>query len=96
MYAVPEECVLLVKETVIDCLAPALGSVHGPYRGEPKLGFNRMEIIGRLTGLPLVLLSIRKPFAGLNPQAAFSCGFFEDIQFEFIIKLLPISSRGDA
>lgn len=55
MYAVPEECVRLAKETGIDCLAPALGSVHGPYRGEPKLGFDRMETIGRLTGLPLVL-----------------------------------------
>ncbi|WP_219834177.1 class II fructose-1,6-bisphosphate aldolase [Paenibacillus sp. R14(2021)] len=55
MYAVPEECVRLAKETGIDCLAPALGSVHGPYRGEPRLGFERMEQIGRLTGLPLVL-----------------------------------------
>jgi fructose-bisphosphate aldolase class II len=55
MYAVPEECVKLVRETGIDCLAPALGSVHGPYRGQPKLGFERMGEIQRLTGLPLVL-----------------------------------------
>ncbi|HZG85894.1 class II fructose-1,6-bisphosphate aldolase [Paenibacillus sp.] len=55
MYAVPEECVRLVRETGIDCLAPALGSVHGPYRGQPKLGFDRMGEIQRLTGLPLVL-----------------------------------------
>ncbi|AFC32413.1 Fba [Paenibacillus mucilaginosus 3016] len=55
MYAVPEDCVRLVRETGIDCLAPALGSVHGPYRGQPKLGFSRMEEIRRLTGLPLVL-----------------------------------------
>jgi fructose-bisphosphate aldolase class II len=55
MYAVPEECVRLARETGIDCLAPALGSVHGPYRGQPKLGFGRMAEIQRLTGLPLVL-----------------------------------------
>ncbi|SDM82619.1 fructose-bisphosphate aldolase, class II [Paenibacillus sp. yr247] len=55
MYAVPEECVKLVYQTGIDCLAPALGSVHGPYRGQPKLGFERMGEIQRLTGLPLVL-----------------------------------------
>ncbi len=55
MYAVPEECVRLVKETSIDCLAPALGSVHGPYHGEPKLGFKEMEEIGQLVGIPLVL-----------------------------------------
>ncbi|MFC5647891.1 class II fructose-1,6-bisphosphate aldolase [Paenibacillus solisilvae] len=55
MYAVPEECVRLAQETGIDCLAPALGSVHGPYKGEPRIGFDRMETIGKLTGLPLVL-----------------------------------------
>jgi len=55
MYAVPEECVRLVNETGIDCLAPALGSVHGPYRGQPKLGFDTMKVIGEKTGLPLVL-----------------------------------------
>jgi fructose-bisphosphate aldolase, class II len=55
MYAVPEECVRMARETGIDCLAPALGSVHGPYRGQPKLGFDRMRLIRELTGLPLVL-----------------------------------------
>lgn len=55
MYAIPEECERLVRETGVDCLAPALGSVHGPYKGEPRLGFSRMEEIQRLTGIPLVL-----------------------------------------
>ncbi|MEO2075192.1 MAG: class II fructose-bisphosphate aldolase [Bacillus sp. (in: firmicutes)] len=55
IYANPEECVELVKRTGIDCLAPALGSVHGPYKGEPNLGFAEMEEIGKATGLPLVL-----------------------------------------
>lgn len=54
-YADASECVDLVKRTGIDCLAPALGSVHGPYQGEPKLGFAEMEEIGKLTGVPLVL-----------------------------------------
>lgn len=55
IYADPKECEELVKRTGIDCLAPALGSVHGPYKGEPKLGFKEMEEIGNATGLPLVL-----------------------------------------
>ncbi|MDQ1143535.1 fructose-bisphosphate aldolase class II [Bacillus sp. SORGH_AS 510] len=55
IYANPQECVELVKRTGIDCLAPALGSVHGPYKGEPNLGFAEMEEIGKATGLPLVL-----------------------------------------
>jgi fructose-bisphosphate aldolase, class II len=54
-YANPEECVRLVKEAGIDCLAPALGSVHGPYHGEPNLGFKEMEEILNLTQVPLVL-----------------------------------------
>lgn len=55
IYADAKECEELVKRTKIDCLAPALGSVHGPYKGEPKLGFVEMEEIGKLTGVPLVL-----------------------------------------
>lgn len=55
IYADPQECERLVKETGIDCLAPALGSVHGPYKGEPNLGFKEMEEIGKITGVPLVL-----------------------------------------
>ncbi len=55
LYAVPSECIRMVKESGIDCLAPALGSVHGPYKGEPKLGFAQMEEIGNTCGVPLVL-----------------------------------------
>ncbi len=54
-YAIPAECEQLVRETNVDCFAPALGSVHGPYKGKPQLGFERMEEVGRLTGIPLVL-----------------------------------------
>lgn len=55
IYADPKECERLVKETDIDCLAPALGSVHGPYKGEPNLGFKEMEEISSQSDLPLVL-----------------------------------------
>ncbi|MDQ0244894.1 fructose-bisphosphate aldolase class II [Bacillus fengqiuensis] len=55
IYADPKECEELVKATGIDCLAPALGSVHGPYKGEPNLGFKEMEEVRDLTGVPLVL-----------------------------------------
>lgn len=55
IYADPQECKVLVERTGIDCLAPALGSVHGPYKGEPNLGFKEMEEICKTIGLPLVL-----------------------------------------
>lgn len=54
-YAIPSECDQLVRETGVDCFAPALGSVHGPYKGEPNLGFDRMKEVMELTGVPLVL-----------------------------------------
>lgn len=54
-YADPEECLHIVNETGIDALAAALGSVHGPYQGEPKLGFDEMKEISELTNVPLVL-----------------------------------------
>lgn len=54
-YADLNECVRLVNEAKVDALAPALGSVHGPYQGEPVLGFVEMEAIGKTTNLPLVL-----------------------------------------
>ena len=54
-YAKVEDAVKLVQETGIDFLAPALGSVHGIYKGEPKLDFERMVKIHGLVKLPLVL-----------------------------------------
>lgn len=55
MYADKDECKRLVSEAGIDCLAPALGSVHGEYDGEPNLGFAEMEEILNLVQVPLVL-----------------------------------------
>ncbi|WP_438348247.1 class II fructose-1,6-bisphosphate aldolase [Paenibacillus sp. FA6] len=55
MYAKLEDCIRIVNETGIDTLAPALGSVHGPYKGQPNLGFAQMEEICNAISLPLVL-----------------------------------------
>ncbi len=54
-YADPADCLRLVEEAGIDALAAALGSVHGPYQGEPKLGFDEMKTISDITNVPLVL-----------------------------------------
>ncbi len=55
LYAEVNDCLRLCKETGLDCLAPALGSVHGPYHGEPKLAFDRMKEIRDKCNVPLVL-----------------------------------------
>lgn len=54
-YATVDDSYKLVSETNIDTLAPALGSVHGLYKGEPKLDFKRMKEITDKVNIPLVL-----------------------------------------
>ncbi len=55
LYAAAEDCLKLVKETNIDFLAPAIGSVHGLYKGTPHLELTLASEISSLTKLPLVL-----------------------------------------
>lgn len=50
-----EDCVELYEKTGIDALAPALGSVHGFYKGEPNLDFETMKTINDTLPIPLVL-----------------------------------------
>lgn len=50
-----EECMAMVQYTGIDALAPALGSVHGFYQGEPNLDFITMKKINETLPIPLVL-----------------------------------------
>lgn len=73
IYADPQECKELVERTGLDCLAPALGSVHGEYAGEPNLGFAEMQEVDQLCGVPLVLHGgTGIPTADI--QKAISCG----------------------
>lgn len=50
-----EECQVLYENTNIDAIAPALGSAHGLYKGEPNLDFDTMKIINDNLPIPLVL-----------------------------------------
>ena len=50
-----EDCLALVNGSNIDSLAPALGSVHGLYKGEPNLDFETMAKINENLTIPLVL-----------------------------------------
>lgn len=51
----PDEALSFVKETGIDYLAISIGTAHGPYKGEPKLDFDRLKKIKELLNIPLVL-----------------------------------------
>lgn len=55
LNATLEDCLKLYQNTGIDSLAPALGSVHGFYKGEPNLDFKTMKTINENLPIPLVL-----------------------------------------
>ena len=54
-YTVVKEAVRFVKETQIDALAVAVGTVHGVYKREPKLNINRLHELKEALQMPLVL-----------------------------------------
>lgn len=44
-----------VEQTGVDCLAVAIGTVHGIYKYVPELNFERLMLIEKLVDIPLVL-----------------------------------------
>ncbi|PAB59806.1 class II fructose-1,6-bisphosphate aldolase [Anaeromicrobium sediminis] len=54
-YTDPDEAAKFVSETEVDYLAIAVGTAHGPYKGEPKLDFDRIKVIKERLNMPLVL-----------------------------------------
>jgi len=51
----PDEAVVFVRETGIDCLAVGIGTVHGDYRGKPRIDLERLREISSVVDVPLVL-----------------------------------------
>lgn len=51
----PEQAVEFVRKTGVDCLAVSVGNVHGLYKGEPELDFERISRIRELVKVPLAL-----------------------------------------
>ncbi|MCL2162821.1 MAG: class II fructose-bisphosphate aldolase [Oscillospiraceae bacterium] len=51
----PQAVPRFVKETGLDALAVAIGTVHGFYKSEPQIDFLRLDAIRKATDIPLVL-----------------------------------------
>lgn len=51
----PDKSERFCKEIPLACFAPAIGTAHGVYKGEPKIAFDRIESIAKRTGVPLAL-----------------------------------------
>lgn len=50
-----DECLVFSKETEIDSLAPAIGTVHGIYKGELNIDFALIEKLNNNLNVPLVM-----------------------------------------
>ncbi|HHY92095.1 MAG TPA: class II fructose-1,6-bisphosphate aldolase, partial [Firmicutes bacterium] len=55
LFTDPGEAEEFVGATGVDTLAVAIGTAHGPYKGEPKLDFERLSAIRARVGIPIVL-----------------------------------------
>jgi fructose-bisphosphate aldolase class II len=53
----PEDAQKFVRETGVDCFAPAVGNIHGMLKAaaEPRLHPDRVQAVAAATGVPLVL-----------------------------------------
>jgi len=51
----PEKVFEFLRRVPVDCFAPAIGTAHGVYKGEPRVAFHLVEEIGKGTDTPLAL-----------------------------------------
>ena len=55
VYTRPEEAAKFVEQTGVDCLAIAIGTTHGHYKGKPHLEIELLDEIRKAVNVPLVL-----------------------------------------
>lgn len=54
-FTTVEEAAGFYKDTGVDCLAVAVGTVHGVYKGEPHLDLERLQAIRDKLPIPIVI-----------------------------------------
>ena len=54
-YTEVKDAVRFTEETNVDALAVAIGTVHGLYKGEPKLDYKRLSELREAISIPLVM-----------------------------------------
>jgi ketose-bisphosphate aldolase len=50
-----QQAIMFCKEIKPDCFAPAIGTAHGIYKGEPKIAYDLLEEIAVKTAVPIAL-----------------------------------------
>ncbi|WP_028313612.1 class II fructose-bisphosphate aldolase [Desulfatibacillum aliphaticivorans] len=51
----PDQAAFFARETGVDALAVSIGTLHGTYKGEPRIDFDRLAAINEAVDVPLVL-----------------------------------------
>ncbi len=51
----PDEMKRFLEETRVDCLAVAVGTSHGVYVHTPKLHFDRLDTLNKISTVPMVM-----------------------------------------
>ena len=51
----PQKVLEFLANVPVDCFAPAIGTAHGVYKGEPKIAFERLKQISDAHSTPLAL-----------------------------------------
>ena len=65
----PDKAEEFCRELALDAFAPAIGTAHGLYKGEPRLAFDRLKEIAQRTDVPLALHG----GTGLSPEVFHKC-----------------------
>lgn len=55
LFTKVNEAIRYYDETDVDALAVSIGNMHGIYKGEPKLDFERLDELNKALNIPLVL-----------------------------------------
>ena len=51
----PAQAIRFCREVEPDCFAPAIGTAHGIYKGEPRIAYDLLEDIAAKTKIPIAL-----------------------------------------
>ncbi len=51
----PRQAVEFCAKVEPDCFAPAIGTAHGIYKGEPKIAYDILQQVAASTGVPIAL-----------------------------------------
>jgi ketose-bisphosphate aldolase len=51
----PRQAIEFCARVKVDCFAPAIGTAHGIYKGEPKIAYHILEEVAAGTGVPIAL-----------------------------------------